>query len=272
MRRVHFITGLPRSGSTLLSAVLRQNPKMSAGVSSPVASLFGAVLPMMSAKSEFSSFFSDERRRAVIAKVFEGYYADVAPDTVVFDTNRSWSAKMPLLNDVFPQARVICCVREVGWVIDSIERMVRKNPLQVSRVFNFQSGGTVYSRVEALMNSDTGLVGLAWASFREAWFSENAKRLIIINYDDFVRNPRKVTSRLYAELGEPSFDHDYDHVEYDTPDYDVHIGLPGLHKIHGRIEPRPRQPCVPPDIFAKYAESNFWLRPGTNREGAVILS
>jgi hypothetical protein len=28
-RRLHFISGLPRSGSTLLSAILRQNPRFS---------------------------------------------------------------------------------------------------------------------------------------------------------------------------------------------------------------------------------------------------
>ena len=31
----HFISGLPRSGSTLLSAILLQNPRFHAGMSSP---------------------------------------------------------------------------------------------------------------------------------------------------------------------------------------------------------------------------------------------
>ena len=35
----HFISGLPRSGSTLLSALLRQNPSFHADISSPVALL-----------------------------------------------------------------------------------------------------------------------------------------------------------------------------------------------------------------------------------------
>ena len=42
---VHFISGLPRSGSTLLAAILRQNPRFHAGMSSPVASLFMALQP-----------------------------------------------------------------------------------------------------------------------------------------------------------------------------------------------------------------------------------
>jgi sulfotransferase len=271
MQNIHFISGLPRSGSTLLSALLRQNPRMHAAMTSPVASLVGAVMPKMSGASEFCSFFSDEKRRAIIRSIFEGYYVDVAADKIVFDTNRTWAARACLLTELYPQSRIICCVRDVAWIIDSVEQMLRKNPLQLSRVFNFQPGGTVYSRVESLMNSDTGLVGLAWAALREAWFSEHAKRLIVINYDAFVREPRAVMSRLYAELGEPLFTHDYDHVVYDEPDYDAHIGMPGLHKVRGKVEYRGREPCVPPDIFAKYSDANFWLRPEANRRGAVVL-
>jgi sulfotransferase len=272
MRRVHFIAGLPRSGSTLLSALLRQNPRVVAAMTSPVASLVGAVLPKMSGASEFASFFNDDRRRAIITGLFESYYADVATDMIVFDTNRTWAARAALLKEIYPDCRIICCVREVSWIIDSVERMLRKNPLQLSRVFNFQPGGTVYSRVESLMNSDSGLVGLAWAGLREAWFGENAKRLIMINYDGFVRNPRAVVSRLYAELGEPPFAHDYDNVVYDAPDYDAYLGMPGLHTVQGKIEYRPREPCVPPDIFAKYADANFWLRPEAKKSGAVFLA
>jgi sulfotransferase len=272
MRNIHFISGLPRSGSTLLSALLRQNPRMHAAMTSPVASLIGAVMPKMSGASEFASFFNDERRKAIIKSLIEGFYADVDSEKTVLDTNRTWSSKAPLLKELYPEARIICCVREVGWILDSVERMLRKNPLQPSRVFNFQAGGTVYSRTESLMNSDNGLVGLAWASLREAWFSDSAKRLIVVNYEGFVRNPEVVMKRLYGELCEPYFAHDYDHVAYDEPDYDAHIGMPGMHKVRSKVGPSNRESCLPPDIFAKYADANFWLRPEANQRGAVILS
>lgn len=239
-------------------------------MTSPVASLIGAVLPKMSGASEFVTFFDDERRQAILRAVFDGYYAE-ADGKTVFDTNRTWAAKAPLLAQLYPRSRIICCVREVSWIIDSIEQMLRKNPLQLSRVFNFQAGGTVYSRVESLMNSDTGLVGLAWSSFREAWFGEHAKRLIVINYDTFVRDPKAMMMRLYAELDEPVFAHDYDNVVYDEPDYDAHLGMPGMHKVRGKVEHRSRQPCIPPDLLAKYADANFWLKPEANRKGALVL-
>lgn len=45
---IHFISGLPRAGSTLLAALLRQNPALHAGITSPVGSLFGTMLQEVS--------------------------------------------------------------------------------------------------------------------------------------------------------------------------------------------------------------------------------
>ena len=43
MTQFHFIAGLPRSGSTLLAAILRQNPAITASMSSPVGAIFSAM-------------------------------------------------------------------------------------------------------------------------------------------------------------------------------------------------------------------------------------
>ena len=269
--RVHLISGLPRSGSTLLSALLRQNPRFSAAMSSPVAELCGVLLQKMSGASEFASFFSDDRRATIVRSVFDAYYAHITKDQVIFDTNRTWTSKTALLKTLYPEARIICCVRPVSWVIDSIERQVRQNALQPSRLFGYKSGGTVYSRVETLMNSETGLIGLAWSSLREAWFSEGADRLLVVDYDRLVSAPEQTIARLYLELGEAPFAHDFENVAYDEPDYDAQLGIPGMHKVRPKVEARKRESCLPPDLFAKYADTNFWLNPKMNLRGVTIL-
>jgi sulfotransferase len=269
--KLHLISGLPRSGSTLLSAILRQNPRFVAGVTSPVAMLCGNLLHSMSGATEFASFFTDERRRAIIRGIFGSYYADAAPNQVVFDTNRTWTGRLPLLRDLYPDARVICCVREVAWIIDSIERLTRKNALQPSKLYNYRTSASIYSRVETLMDPEKGLVGLAWSSLREAWFSEFSERLIIIDYDRLVRNPKVVIDRLYELLDEKSFAHDFLSVSYDEPEYDAELGIPSLHRVRSKVEPSARQSCLPPDLVAKYAEVNFWRNPKMNQRGVTVL-
>ena len=60
---IHFISGLPRSGSTLLAAILRQNPRFHAGMSSPVGHLFTALLRQMSQDNETAVFIDDAAAR-----------------------------------------------------------------------------------------------------------------------------------------------------------------------------------------------------------------
>lgn len=225
----------------------------------------------MSSGGEFGVFLDDERRRTILRGVFDSYYAGVHGGQVVFDTNRSWTARVPLLSNLFPDSRIICCVRDVGWILDSIERVLRQNPLQLSKVFKFELGGTVYSRSELLMNSETGLIGLAWAALREAWFGENARRLIILSYDRMVRDPHATLRLLYTELNEPFFEHDFDNVSYDEPDYDLEIGMPGLHKVRPKVEIQKREPCIPPDILSKYSGANFWANSSLNRGAVTVI-
>ena len=149
MPSIHFISGLPRSGSTLLAALLRQNPRFEAGMSGPLAGLFGALLSEMSARNEYSVFIDDAKRQRILHGLFDNYYAD-CPAEVIFDTNRGWCAWMPAIARLFPDAKVIACVRELPWVIDSIERLVQRNVFSPSSIFNYSSGGTVYTRANGV--------------------------------------------------------------------------------------------------------------------------
>jgi sulfotransferase len=268
--RLHLISGLPRSGSTLLCALLRQNPRFRAAMTSPVASLCASLQKKMSG-GEFAVFFDNGKRASVLRGLFNSYYPDASPDTVVFDTNRTWTGRAALLADLYPESRIICCVRDIGWIIDSVEQMLQKNPLQLSRIFNFEAGASVYSRVEVLMNSDNGLIGQPWSLLREAWFGNHAKRLVVVPYEHLAREPEKTLRRLYDVIGEPWFLHDFENVAYDEPEYDELLGMPGLHKVRSKVDYRERKPCVPPDVFAKYGATSFWAKPELNTRGVQII-
>src|SRR5262245_45264352 len=103
-------------------------------MTSPVATLIGALMPKMSGANEFAVFFNDELRRAVLRGVVDSYYAEVPGRHVVVDTNRSWTGRSALLAELYPESRIICCVREIGWINDSIERMLHKIPLRLSKI------------------------------------------------------------------------------------------------------------------------------------------
>jgi sulfotransferase len=212
---IHFVSGLPRAGSTLLAALLRQTPRLHASMTGPVGSLVEAMQRNMSMGNETSIFITETQREALLRAVFSTFYADLSAGDVVFDTNRMWCTKLPLIAALFPKARVICCVRDMPWVFDSIERLIRKNKFQHSSIFNFESGGTVYSRVEGLA-APGGMVGYAWSALREAFCSEQSDRLLVVTYETLTSQPRRALDAIYDFIGEQPFTHDFENIEFDA--------------------------------------------------------
>ncbi len=256
-RRFHFISGLPRSGSTLLSGLLLQNPRIHAGMTSPVGSFCSALLGQVSAGSEFGAVVGNEKRKALLRGVFDSYYADVERE-LVFDTNRMWCAKLPLVFDLFPEAKVIACVRNVAWIMDSMERMYRANPYENTRLFGANPArSTVYTRLEGLAQHDQ-MVGYAWAALRDAFYGEYASRLLLVDYELLTRAPGKVMPLIYDFIGEQAFDHDFDNVEYDAEEFDTQLGAPGLHRVKAQVKFTPRKSTIPPDLFDKFSKMSFW--------------
>lgn len=254
--RLHFISGLPRSGSTLLAAILRQNPRFCAGMTSPLATLFRAIEDATAGREEISVFVSEEQRDAMLRGLFETYYRD-APD-VVFDTSRMWCARLPVLARLFPEARIVACVRELGWIADSFERLYRKNGQKPSAIYGYDTGGTVWSRTAALMQSG-GVAGYAINAVQEAVAAEEApNRLMLLDYEMLCRAPEEALRGLYEHVNEPWFPHDFGFVEYEAGEFDRQLGAEGLHTVSGAVEWRPRRTILPGRLFDQFNGPNFW--------------
>ena len=116
-------------------------------MSSPVYQLFRSMLAETSARTDGSVFIDNDVRKRLLTGAFDAFYAEVAAETVIFDTNRGWTTKLPALVELFPDAKMICCVRNPAMILDSVESLVRRNAFELSGIFSFDSGGTVYSRV-----------------------------------------------------------------------------------------------------------------------------
>lgn len=267
---MHFISGTPRSGSTLLAAILKQNPRFHADMSSPLVAIYNGVLERMSPKNEYHLSISDPQRMAVCEGLFANFYKHVPNDVVVFDTNRVWCARLPELIQLVPDAKIICCVRSLAWILDSFERLAQGNPLYCSRVFNFDPSGGVYSRVDALMNS-SGAVGAAYNALKGAFFGPQCSRLVLVNYESLAKEPARTMKELYSFLGETPYDHDFSSVSYNAPEFDRSVASPGLHTITGAVRHVERETLLPPDLFAKFANSMFWKDGHNGRQPVVVL-
>ncbi|MDB6052003.1 MAG: sulfotransferase family protein [Pseudomonas sp.] len=269
-RTLHFISGLPRSGSTLLSALLRQNPRFHANMSGPVAGMVNDLLNGMSGSNEYSLFITDQQRQRILRGLFEQFYGDEFAKPVIFDSNRAWCSRMGLLQSLFPDSKVIACVRDVPWIIDSIERLVQRNTFSPSALFNFQAGGTVYSRADTVAGAD-GLLGYPYNALKEAFYGAHTKNLLLVRYESLVSAPQAVLKGIYAFINQPSFKHDVHNIEFDAQAFDLRAGMPGLHDVKPSVQASARPTILPPDVFARFSNDAFWQHPQHNLQGVKIL-
>ena len=76
----------------------------------PVGSMVDVMLRNMSMANETSIFITDKQREALLRSVFSTFDDEMPRGDVVFDTNRIWCSRLPVLDALFPRAKVICCV------------------------------------------------------------------------------------------------------------------------------------------------------------------
>ncbi|KJV35255.1 sulfotransferase family protein [Luteibacter yeojuensis] len=270
-RRFHFISGLPRAGTTLLAAILNQNPRFRAGMTSPVADIMGVVVAEASTRNDFAFDVTDEQRTALLRGLVENFYSVDTETEVIFDMSRLWCSRMGLLNALFPGVKVVACVRQLAWVLDSMERLVQKQPVSVSKVFRYDTNTTVYSRVEALTDP-RGMVGFAYQATKEAFYGEHARdHLLLLTYESLVRAPEASVRAVYAFLGEPWFEHDFNHIQYNADEFDARVGMPGLHTVRAKVEAVERPPVLPREVFGRFANEAFWADPKNNVNQVTIV-
>ena len=256
MKKLNFIAGLPRSGTTVLAAILRQNPKFYANVTSPVLGLVSKNIAAMSQSSELASFISDNQRVRILRGIFENYYFG-CKQSYIFDTNRWWPGKINLIATLFPEAKVVALVRDVSKTVNSFERLFRKNCLQASAIYGFNPDANVYGRTEMLLGPN-GVISSALQCLKEAYYSEHAEKMMIIKYETLVDKPHDVMGCIYEFIGARKFKHHFSGIRLETPEYDLRLGAPGLHKVKPIIIRDESEPLLPPDIVDRCSRMDFW--------------
>ena len=253
-KKFHFITGLPRSGSTLLSSILKQNPRFHASITDPLATLVKGVIETSQDGPGMKSEVPIQRRRNIVEGLFDGFYKEV-DNPVIFNTNRAWTLLTPQMKDLYPKSKMLVCVRDINWVLDSFEVAHRKNPLSTNTVTGGLSG-TVYSRAETLMD-EKGIVGFPYIGIKQAITSNEKSMLMLIEYEKLCKNPEQMLRAIYGFIGEDYFEHDFNNVEGSWDEYDAEIGI-SLHQVRRKVEFIQRQFILPPDILQKYANMEVW--------------
>ena len=114
MKTLYFIAGLPRSGSTLLSSLLNQNPRFYSGPSSPVlGTMYHIHDYFLSGNQLYDGYPKPTQVNNIIGSIIDNWYSDVEQE-VIFDKNRAWTSRVPFIEGYIRQeAKIIVPVRRI---------------------------------------------------------------------------------------------------------------------------------------------------------------
>lgn len=255
----HFISGLPRSGSTLLSSILKQNPRFTASISDPLQSYVHSIIRDTNSNVGMDSSVSVDKRRDIIRDLFNSFYK--TDREVCFNTNRGWASDTSLLKDLYPNFKMIVCIRDVPWILDSFEQLNSNNPYTIKPLYHHQELGNVHDRCRMLMGEIPNFGGYVHGpliNVQQSMFSNEVDHLCYIDYETLVKNPRDSLIQIYQFLGEPWFEHNFDDVEDSYDEFDNQAKISGLHTVRKKVEYRERRSILPTEIWERYSHMSFW--------------
>lgn len=225
-----FLSGLPRSGSTLISSLLNQHPDIYASTTSHIFNVVNTVYNAFESKMETIVEKSEQQKKNVTNSVFKNSYYHI-DKTFVVDKNRIWPSQIKFIKETFNfEPKIICCVRDISEILASFVTLCEKNKDDnfvdnILKKNNFVVNNT--NRCRFLWKH--GVVGESWKAFFSG-YNTNKKNLLIIEYNDILKNPKNIMKSIEKFIGAK-------HYKYNTnnlipmKEHDKFHGMEGLHDI-----------------------------------------
>lgn len=218
MNQLVALSGLPRTGSTLLTSILSQNPAIHAGQNSPLCQLAwdlavsaeGAAAEQMHASGRDVAF--------IIRGFAQAFYADVTAP-VVIDKCRSWTleANMNLLRMMTDTPKVIVMVRPLTDVVASLVAARR-------------DAGWTGDIEGAILRDGSEPVMRSLAGVQSALISDTGE-FLFVQYDDLIDRPEHTMAAIYKFCGWTPYAHNFTNIVNQNPEPDDVYGIEGFHEV-----------------------------------------
>lgn len=253
---LHFLCGLPRSGSTVLAAILNQNPQ------THVTSTSGLVFALDGLANTWckASLLSDndpnrDKLADTMKRIIDGFYDTKKP--VVIDKSRSWPVPtvMSAMSKVLGRKpKFIATVRSVPDCMASFVRVAKPANLD-----EFMASSDLVTHLKA-----------AYMILRQG-YDHDPSCFLFVEYEDLLANPKRELERIHEFLELPPFDYDFNNIDGSTvkeDDENLH-GYAGMHDIKPKLERQHNQ--SPKDVlkhhYSQFCQPEFWLpEPRTKPE------
>ena len=246
----HFMAGLPRSGSTVLSAILNQHPEIYASPQTDLLSLlyqFESNIPNYESYKAGLLFSSYD---TAIRSVPDNFYAPIEKP-VVIDKNRGWGTpyNWDNLSDYLnPKGKVILTMRPILEVLASFVKVCQatKKVTGTTPYLNNDLWVSFYrDPTDAIVDNlmlPNGEIDRAIFSIYNL-LKNHRDRVHLVWADDLIESPQASLNSIYDFLEIKRFEHNFEKIkEVDKHDDISGYGMVGLHDIKKKLTKSTTEP------------------------------
>lgn len=263
----HFLSGLPRSGSSLLSAIINQNPHFHCGPSSPVVGSIISLENSLENNDLYKAYPKPKFKKSICQHILHEYYADI-DKPIIIDKNRSWTHRVEYIEKYFDikDAKIICTVRNLDEILTSFISLIHKNQ---GKKLNFidkkilTNNEIVNDFTRCQYIASDGPLGRAYTGLQTAFKNGFRENILLVEYQDMIKDPHSVMKSIYDFIEQPYYEHDFNNIyNKQKEDDDKTYGLPGMHKVRSKVKSTAKKPqdVLPAQVIQDVRDLEFWRK------------
>ena len=264
MKNFYMISGLPRSGSTLLCNILSQNQdlfvsKATSGCHDVLFNVRNQWDNLIEHKAEGVDY---NQLKRVLQNILNSYHT--TDKNIIIDKGRGWLSLIEMVEFITDQTpKIIVPVRNLAEIFSSFEKLWRNTTGQTQWNFekeDYFKAQTTEGRCDIWSNQNQP-VGLAYNRVKDAISRGYKDKLCFIEFDHLTTQPEATMRMVYNYLEQPYFQHDFNNVEQVTYEDDIGVHrIPNLHTIRKVVKPVPHdsKQILGDVLVQKYSNLEIW--------------
>lgn len=234
------LTGLPRSGSTLLMSILSQNSLFYTFPDSPLSDIFEKIKSFIQVETYNQQIPYQDFNKCMLNFCAGG--AEIFTNTlkkdnqILLDKSRGWIRNIDFVYKTFPNLKSICIIRDLRGMVNSFEK-IHNNSLSFDKNnFNYNlSESFAQQRIEYILN--LWFLKDVLISIKELIElpRDYKDKIFFIKYEELIGDPKETIREIYDFLDLEYYDHDFENI-VSFPCNDNVFQPYGCHTVRPKIE------------------------------------
>ncbi len=237
-KKYFFLAGLFRSGNTVLSSILNQNPTLYVSPLSPVVEYMWQCHSFNFEPSKTD--LNKNNQKNVVSKIIKNFYEDVDKPVIV-DRNKTWANpdNLYMIKEyINNNPKIIFTIRPLEERVVSMINVLKDRLLLDMKIDNFLYDTRISENdniAEYLLKGNLcALERFAYSSYIQ---EKNNKNIHLVKYEDLLKTPTEVLNNIYSFLEIDNFTHDFNNIKKIEEDiYDEIESTKELHKIKNTLK------------------------------------